>query len=160
MHPKDVHVDIGCGIERYLLKKTPCSKKYGFDQQLGHFIDKKIPLKTNSVDYVTMLASIEHFDNPLQIIKECYRILKNDGNLIITTPKAKGYWIMKLYAPNFKEEVGEHKQHFDYEQMNRLLKGLFLCKVYKTFMFGFNQLFICRKVEADNMKSREVSIRK
>jgi hypothetical protein len=53
---------------------------------------------------------------------------------------------MKIYAPNYKEEVGEHKQHFNYDSMIALLKGCFCVDTYRTFEFGFNQIFVCRKI--------------
>ena len=144
--PKDVHVDIGCGPEKYLLKKSPCRTKIGFDKQLGQFLSTKITLENNSVDCVTMLAVIEHLDFPLEIIRECHRILKNDGILIITTPKAKGLWIMELYDPHFGKIEARHKQHFDYQKMHNMLKGHFSICVYRSFEFGFNQLFVCKKI--------------
>lgn len=145
--PKEVHVDIGCGPEKYLLRKSPCTTKIGFDQQIGSSIDKKIPLEDKSVDCISMLAAIEHFDAPRNIIKECFRILKNDGVLVITTPKEKGLWIMKLYSPKFEETEGAHKQHFDYSSMQQLVANLFEVTLYKTFEFGYNQLFICKKLK-------------
>lgn len=144
--PKEIHVDVGCGSEKYLLKKSPCHIKIGFDKQLGEFIDKKIPLEDNGADYITMLAVIEHLSFPLEIVKECYRILRDEGILIITTPKAKGSWIMKFYAPHFAKNKGEHKQYFNYRQMQTLLKGYFSIRTYRNFEFGFNQLFVCEKL--------------
>lgn len=145
---KDVHVDVGCGPEKYLLKKSPCRVKVGFDKQLGQFLTDKIPIEDSSVDCITMLAVIEHLDFPLQIIRECCRILKDDGILIMTTPKAKGQWITKLYASHSKKIAGEHKQHFDYQKMHNMLRGYFSICVYKTFEFGLNQLFVCKKIRA------------
>lgn len=33
----EVHVDIGCGLEKYLLNKYPCNIKIGFDKKMGRF---------------------------------------------------------------------------------------------------------------------------
>ncbi|MBD3271510.1 MAG: methyltransferase domain-containing protein [Elusimicrobia bacterium] len=142
---RDVHVDIGCGPAKYLLGKSPCLKKIGFDAQLGSELEERIFLDTNSVDCITMLAVIEHLTHSLQIIQECHRILKDDGVLIITTPKAKGFWLMNLYAPGFEKKEGPHVKHFEYDEMIDLLKGYFTVSIYKTFAFGYNQLFVCRK---------------
>lgn len=152
--PKDTHVDIGCAPEQYLLKKSPCRNKIGFDKQLNQLLDDKIPLENDSVDCISMLAVIEHLDYPRQIIRECNRVLKDDGVLIITTPKGKGLWIMRLYAPRFEDIEGDHKQHFDYEQMSILLKDYFSIKIYREFEIGFNQLFVCEKVK----EAKDISV--
>jgi SAM-dependent methyltransferase len=145
MFSKEVHVDIGCGPEKYLLRKSPCRTKIGFDRQLGCFLGDKIPIEDKSADYVTMLAVIEHLEFPRKIIEESNRILKSDGILIITTPKAGALWIIKLYSPGFEEKEGGHKQHFDYQKMHKILEPYFSICVYRTFEFGFNQIFVCKK---------------
>ncbi len=143
---KETHVDLGCGQEQYLLKKSPCLNKIGYDRQLGQFLKCKVPHQDKSVDCVTMLAVIEHLDFPLKIIRECHRILKDDGVFIITTPKAQGAWVMKLYDPHYEQREGKHQQYFDYGSMLKLLSGYFSVNNYKTFAFGFNQLFVCSKI--------------
>jgi len=139
------HVDIGCGFDKYLLRKSPASVKIGFDKISGQEITDSIPLGNESVDCVTIVASLEHFENPALIIKESHRILHHNGICIITTPKAKGLWIMKIYDPYFERREGRHTHHFTYDSMCGLLKDYFTVEVYKSFECGFNQLFVCRK---------------
>lgn len=145
---KESHLDIGCG-DGYFMKRSKCRHIYGLDLKYGDFFRDKLDFPDNYFDYVTMLAVIEHLDFPLSIIRECHRILKDDGILVITTPKAKGLWIIRLYAPHFEEIQSRHKQYFDYQKMHRMLKGCFSVCVYRTFEFGFNQLFVCKKVNLE-----------
>lgn len=49
-------------------------------------VTKGIPLDVNSVDLVICQEGIEHFSDQLNVLKEFNRILKKDGNLLITTP--------------------------------------------------------------------------
>lgn len=44
-----------------------------------------IPLKTESVDIITSNLGINNFANPTDVIKECYRILKPNGTLYLTS---------------------------------------------------------------------------
>ncbi|MDD5070129.1 MAG: class I SAM-dependent methyltransferase [Candidatus Omnitrophica bacterium] len=143
----NVHVDIGCGRDKYLLKRSPCAVKIGYDQQLQTPIADKIPLESKTADYITMLAVIEHLEFSSKLIKECFRVLKDDGRLILTTPKAKGLWLMKLYDPGFAAREGDHCCHFDRQSMSFLLNDFFDIEHYKTFELGFNQLFVCKKRE-------------
>ncbi|MFA5351494.1 MAG: class I SAM-dependent methyltransferase [Candidatus Omnitrophota bacterium] len=142
----EVHIDIGCGAEKYLLRKSPCRIRIGLDQQIGQRLLDTIEAKDNSVDCITMLAAIEHLEYPEKIIKECHRIIKNDGKLIITTPKSSGKWLIKIYDPHYEITEGPHQRYYDLNSMQGLLKGLFRIKAYKTFMLGFNQLFVCTKI--------------
>lgn len=47
---------------------------------------KKIPLKSSSVDFITALDVIEHIYDTRKAFQEFYRILKKDGEIIISTP--------------------------------------------------------------------------
>ncbi len=141
----EMHLDIGCGPEEYLLKRSPCRTRIGLDQQTGQPVFDKISAQDKSADCITLLASIEHLSHPEEIIKECHRIIKDDGRLIITTPKSSGKHLMKIYDPYYEATEGPHQRYYDLNSMQNLLKGLFQIKIYQTFMLGFNQLFVCTK---------------
>jgi SAM-dependent methyltransferase len=47
---------------------------------------KNFPLKNNSVDIIIAGEFIEHLLNPLKFIRECYRILKKGGFMVLPTP--------------------------------------------------------------------------
>lgn len=51
--------------------------------------NKSMPFEDNYADTVVACAIIEHLLNPYDFLKECYRILKPRGWLIITTPNGK-----------------------------------------------------------------------
>ena len=46
----------------------------------------KIPLNDNSVDLVTAFEVIEHLINPDNMLKEVFRVLKEGGHLLLSTP--------------------------------------------------------------------------
>lgn len=45
-----------------------------------------IPVDDNTFDIVILAEVIEHLENPIEVLNECYRVLKNDGKIIITIP--------------------------------------------------------------------------
>src|SRR3990172_8280965 len=47
-----------------------------------------LSFENNFFDTVIMADVIEHVDNPSQTLRECYRVLKDGGRLIISTPQA------------------------------------------------------------------------
>ena len=49
-------------------------------------LEKKLPLKNNQYDVVLLLDTLEHLVNQDGILKECNKILKPDGKLIISYP--------------------------------------------------------------------------
>ena len=45
-----------------------------------------IPVEDESFDIVMLAEVLEHLENPMDVLKECKRVLKKDGKLIITMP--------------------------------------------------------------------------
>lgn len=61
---------------------------FKFSDVVCNFADvcKEIPLASNTTDWVICQEGIEHFSDQLKVLKEFNRILKINGDLIITTP--------------------------------------------------------------------------
>jgi SAM-dependent methyltransferase len=49
-------------------------------------MNKELPYKSNIFDIVTCIEGIEHIENPHLVIREFNRVLKQGGQLLITTP--------------------------------------------------------------------------
>jgi len=45
-----------------------------------------IPVRSNYFDMVVMTEVIEHLDNPETVLRECFRVLRDNGRLIISAP--------------------------------------------------------------------------
>lgn len=157
--------DFGCGTRALLLNtlKPYIRSGIGLDLKLESPSDSKItlikcnldynvPLKSDIIDMITSLAVFEHLNNPVNNLKEAYRILRKDGLLILTTPAPVSKKILEFLT--FKlgilsiDTVGDHKNYFD----KKILKDMLICAGFeeskikiKSFQMGFNNLVIAKK---------------
>ena len=130
--------DIGCGKEAYFLKKfSPLIKKgIGLDEEIEDYNDPNLefkkfkttdslPLENESCEVITMMAVIEHLSYPQEILKECFRCLKQGGKIIITTPTPISKPILELSAFKLnlidKKEISDHKNYFWPERLKLML---------------------------------------
>jgi len=77
----------------HFLKDIDVGEVIGLDIKNGKDVDivldlnkKEYPIKSDSYDTIIAGEIIEHLDLPFNFLKECKRILKPNGRLIVTTP--------------------------------------------------------------------------
>jgi len=131
-------LDLACG-DKYFLNKLNTNKKVGLDRIYGDEIKNRLDFPDKFFDYVTILAAIEHFEEPKPIIKECHRILKDRGKFIITTPKKRTHGLINVFWPE------THEKYYTPEILAKLLSPEFKITINKEFEFGLNQFFVCEK---------------
>lgn len=98
-------------------------------------VEKGLPFKDNSFDGIYISHVVEHLKNPLYVLKECYRVLKKGGKIVIKTPdynKWKGFWDDYTHQfPLTKKSLRDIVMDADFENI----------KVYYDYMqmkgFGF-----------------------
>ncbi len=92
-------LEIGCGFG-VLLKKILAKKKIGIEvnditvercRKNGLTVikadaEKKLLFKNSSFDIIIMNEVISHLEKPEAALKECFRILKNGGKILLTAP--------------------------------------------------------------------------
>jgi ubiquinone/menaquinone biosynthesis C-methylase UbiE len=109
----DAFLDIGCGDgELLFLLRDKYARLYGMDVvesrlerirgrlgearniflQAGDANDV-LPYEDNYFDTVTALSMLEHVFDPYHFIKECHRILKPDGTLVVQVPNIA--WLLQ-----------------------------------------------------------------
>ena len=107
-------LDAGCAQgDLYNLTKTKYAEIYGVDidtnalkeaKRKGYLVTKvdlnreTLPFKDSSFDAVACLDVIEHLMNPRHLLKEIYRVLKKEGELVISTPNVQ--WLYHLLRLN------------------------------------------------------------
>jgi demethylmenaquinone methyltransferase / 2-methoxy-6-polyprenyl-1,4-benzoquinol methylase len=121
IHPEQV-LDIGCGNGDLLIDMARYSKALGFDLSIQNNIKakieslvnnpiilfeanaKEIPLKERCIDCITLSSVLQMVKNDNLLLKECYRILKPNGSIILTVPI--GYvFISEIYKLSFKGKI-------------------------------------------------------
>lgn len=156
-------LDLGCGYypQALIALKEKIREGVGIDQDISDQtlstklqlikgnIQSHLPLPDNQFDCVLMLAVLEHLDHPQKTLRECYRVLKPGGRLIITIPSNFSRPLLVSLATLgwiSKEEIFDHKHYFNKKEAETLLNNARFKKVsskyYNLFM---NLLFVFEK---------------
>ena len=151
-------LDIGCGsggLKKHINKSIKymgidqkkfwnAKKKNLFVVQIGNKYPKEIT--KNKYSTITALAIIEHLKDPEKLFKDARKLLKENGQLIITTPHPMGRWFhdtgakLGLFSHDASEE---HEMFFDKNMLKKIGKeNGFKLKNFKKFLLGFNQIFV------------------
>ncbi|MBN2213564.1 MAG: class I SAM-dependent methyltransferase [Bacteroidales bacterium] len=77
-------------------------------------MNKPLPFADSEFDAVVCIDGIEHIENPFAFIRECNRILKTDGKLIISTPnisamRSRWRWFITGHHNKCKTPLNENK---------------------------------------------------
>lgn len=84
----------------------------------------EIPLDDQSCDTILMCELLEHVYEPEKVVKEGYRLLKNEGILIITIP----------FLIPFHSDPCDY-QRFTYQKLSQMLENYNFCKI-EIFQHG------------------------
>lgn len=86
---------------------------------------------------ITMIEVLEHLDDPAKTIRECHKLLKNDGLLIIQTANMDGLQA-KLFKKKYAYFLPGHLLYFTKKNLITLLKreGFGNIKVFHPVEFG------------------------
>jgi len=131
-HKKVTGVDIGRGFIQFCSLKYPHAKFYEANLE-------KLPFEDNSFDTVICSEVIEHLEHPEKAIREFRRVLRSNGELILTTPNFSFRWaLIEAVWTRIRREVLEinHKA-FTKRQLRRLLSKIdFHIQNNHVFMLG------------------------
>lgn len=154
-------LDIGCGKEYYLLKslRKKVDFLYGVDSDVEskndenihltrEYLVDKLPYSQNKFNIVIMAAVLEHLEYPIEILREIYRVLTKNGELILTTPDPNADKLLKIFRMLKLSELDEenHKYYFSISDLHKILSeiGYKDIRIY-PFEFGLNKLVIAKK---------------
>ena len=101
-----------------------------------------LPFKTGSVDLVLALDVVEHVEDDLHALSECYRILKKGGALMITVPA-----FMALWSP-WDKSLGHKRRYTAPELVQGLCRaGFSIRKSGYIFFFVFPAAVLIRSIK-------------
>jgi SAM-dependent methyltransferase len=160
-------LDLGAGYNMKIISRlqTKFNKLIAVDVALNKSIYPNIEkieetiensifsLTSDSFDAVILNSVIEHLDNPLIVLKECRRMLKQNGLLLINVPTWTGKFFLEFTAftlkmPASRYEMNDHKMYYDIKDIWPLLvKAGFLPENIKLayHKFGLNMFCRCTK---------------
>ena len=133
-------LDIGCSTGNFLAQDpkhiigldsdadaVAIARKRGL-RALRHDITKKLPFKATSLDNVHCKHVLEHLDNPLPFLRDIFRVLKNNGRLVLVTD---------CMTPHFWDDY-THKRPFTEISLGRLSwdAGFRKCTIHRFPMRG------------------------
>lgn len=133
----EVNLNLGCGNKplKGFINVDYYNPKYA-DIILD--LNKPLPFKDESVDLIFSDNVFEHIQNLVQLIRECHRVLKIGGFLVVK-------------APYFKSKHAfvdpTHVKFFTIQSMDYYVKGYFFNEHWRFFDESFSSLEIYLDVE-------------
>jgi 2-polyprenyl-3-methyl-5-hydroxy-6-metoxy-1,4-benzoquinol methylase len=144
-------LDIGCSFGGLLRTAQSLGwKGYGVEisdfsrEHANRFLEGRVfkdfgeaEFKENTFDAVTMIELIEHLENPVEILKKSYEILKKNGILLIQTANMEGRQAKKG-GSNYHYFLPGHLFYFSKKNLIKKLKevGFSKVKVFHPVEFG------------------------
>lgn len=127
-----LHSPVGVDIQK-VLKPATYRAVHVMNLNTG-----KLPFPDQSFDTAVVADVIEHVENPSLLLRECNRVLRAHGRLLLSTPHANYWWsiLHNWFFSSFIQDSdhGEHLSNWTKLDMIRLLKlqGFCVEKVYGT----------------------------
>jgi 2-polyprenyl-3-methyl-5-hydroxy-6-metoxy-1,4-benzoquinol methylase len=128
-------LDIGCGSGEMIgwmkeygwelygvdIARKACNvaEEQGLKTFCGNLHEAKYP--ASYFDSIILNHSLEHMYNPLSLLQECGRILKNEGLLIVSVPNFGCLESQFFGASWFQIDVPRHLYHFTRDTLNKTL---------------------------------------
>jgi methionine biosynthesis protein MetW len=153
--PKGVLLDVGCGdgsSSEELVKdgwsifglelspkNVTKARKKGINAVVGN-AEEKLPYNDDMFDVMIAGEVIEHLTNPKNFLEECYRVLKPNGVLIMTTPNVcfLSSRIKVMFGKLPYASAPFHFQYFTLSSLKKLLKesGFTIERAMGNMIFG------------------------
>jgi len=127
------------GLDRSICALTLVKEKGDYPLLVGDL--NKLPLKTKSVGLIIAMDILEHLEDDTHGINESYRVLKEDGLLILTVPAFRFLW-------GIQDRVTGHKRRYTRKEIMNKIKeaGFDLLKSSYFNFFLFFPILIARRI--------------
>lgn len=130
-------IDVSAPLAKFARKKNKSSVKSGKAKFLVGSMDKKLKLTNQSIDVIIIVGALQYVIDPNFCMRECRRVLKKNGYLIIA--QSNTFQINEMIHPrkfliNFsKFLINEHHQYSHSDTLRSLLLETKLRKYFKKF---------------------------
>ncbi|MBA4356649.1 MAG: class I SAM-dependent methyltransferase [Desulfovibrio sp.] len=160
-------LDVGCGFNHRLLSAVEphVAEAWGIDRKAPELrqgrlnvvratLDTGLPFADARFDVVTMLAVLEHLDQPLEVVREVERVLRPGGRLVLTVPAPAAKPVLEFLAFRLglvsAEEIRDHKRYYGRAELFAFLAdaGALRVEALWSFQLGFNTACVALKDEA------------
>lgn len=96
-----------------------------------------VPFSDKMFDYIVLGRILEHVENPVYLLRECRRVLKTKGKLLITTPNARSFLNIAASLFNYlQHSLVVHLYVFSRYELENILKITgFRIEKMETFYF-------------------------
>ena len=121
-------LDIGCGagnMIHHLTRYGPVAgvdsnpkplvvaRQRGYDVRAG--AAEALPFAGESFDLVSLLDTVEHCDDDLAVLRECYRVCTPGGCLAVTVPALMALW-------SYNDVLNAHKRRYTVKELRDKLR--------------------------------------
>jgi len=163
-HPDCRLLDVGCGWEAKLLKSVEpyVGSAVGIDFKapvlataklttISATLTDTLPFPDAAFDVVTLLAVLEHLSHPDAMVREIARVLKPDGQVVLTVPSFAARPVLEFLAFRLhivsEAEIRDHKRYYDRASLQALLvdTGLHIDR-HRYFQAGMNNFVLATRV--------------
>lgn len=142
-------LDVGCGsgwFRRYIPRinyiglEVLVRRDISIDFPMVVGLGERLPFKEGSFDNVLIYATLDHVFDPIQVLKESFRVLKKGGNVYILNAIKMQNGLRKVFVHGllfFQKII-----FFDYESIIRNIRKVVLSRPdeYHTFEFSANDI--------------------
>lgn len=107
-----------------------------------------VPFSPASFDVVVMLATLEHVLNKDELVRECFRVLRPGGRVVVTVPSHLVDPIVLVLARLRLADgmsLDEHHGFDPSETRGLFTRHGFRLVLWREFQFGLNHLFVFSK---------------
>jgi uncharacterized protein (TIRG00374 family) len=158
VNPRDIIIDIGCGsgVQLQEIGTKECKLAVGIDVNLNAALHGRkkslnntdfiiadaqhLPIKAGCVNKIICAEVIEHIKEPDHLIAEVSRILKEDGEVVFTTPNDRSVWgVYELFWDLFGRgrNYGEtHLRFFSEPGLRRFFPDYSECSTRTIFFIS------------------------
>jgi ubiquinone/menaquinone biosynthesis C-methylase UbiE len=132
------HIAYGIGIDRRVE-----AKKEGNIETVKAYFEEHLQISNESIDVVTMMAVLEHVEDQHALLKECLRVLRPGGKILVTVPNYINKFIGEFLAFRLKiiseEAYRDHKRYYSKKELKQDLEQAgFIIRILKNWELGTN----------------------